>query len=251
MSEDAAGRHPDVVALTRLQSLLLEAEGLTRFLDDLVGLAVETVGPAAACGVTLEAESGRPRTVASSGALADRLDQEQYDCGEGPCLESLDSGEIHPVPDMLESGPWGVFRAAALANEVRSSLSAPLVPPGRERPVGALNMYAREPFALGGKAREQTEAFATYAAGALGVALKMARYVELGEDLRRALDTRAVIDQALGVLMVQQRCDARAAFAVLRRASQNRNEKVHHMARKIVEAVSGGPLDTSPFQPRQ
>jgi AmiR/NasT family two-component response regulator len=50
--------------------------------------------------------------------------------------------------------------------------------------------------------------------------------------------------------MAQQRCDARAAFAILRQASHNRNVKLRQVAADIVAAVSGGPPTAPPFAPR-
>lgn len=53
------------------------------------------------------------------------------------------------------------------------------------------------------------------------------------------MSSRAVIDQAIGIVMAQNRCDADAAFDVLRRASQNRNIKLRQVATDLVKAVAG------------
>jgi AmiR/NasT family two-component response regulator len=58
--------------------------------------------------------------------------------------------------------------------------------------------------------------------------------------MRAAMATRAVIDQAIGVVMAQNRCGPDDAFAILRRASQNRNQKLRDLAREMVESVSAG-----------
>jgi AmiR/NasT family two-component response regulator len=50
--------------------------------------------------------------------------------------------------------------------------------------------------------------------------------------------SRSVIDQAMGVVMAQNRCDAKSAFAILIRASQNRNVKLREIARSVVTEVS-------------
>lgn len=54
-----------------------------------------------------------------------------------------------------------------------------------------------------------------------------------------ALASRAVIDQALGVITTQQKCSPGDAFDLLRGISQNRNVKVREVAVEIVTAVSG------------
>jgi hypothetical protein len=64
---------------------------------------------------------------------------------------------------------------------------------------------------------------------------------------RRALASRAVIDQALGIIMAQERCPSTHAFAVLRNASQNRNTKLRDIARQIAGRSRMGYL-TGPLQ---
>lgn len=59
-----------------------------------------------------------------------------------------------------------------------------------------------------------------------------------------------MIDQAIGIITAQQRCDASRAFDLLRRASQNRNIKLRELATEIVEAVGGHAPEPGTFQPR-
>lgn len=61
------------------------------------------------------------------------------------------------------------------------------------------------------------------------------------DQLEAALESRTVIDQALGVIMSQQRCTAVAAFDVLRRQSQNSNRKLRDVATDLIHHVSGQP----------
>jgi len=49
-----------------------------------------------------------------------------------------------------------------------------------------------------------------------------------------------VIEQAKGIIMVQQRCGPEEAFDLLRRASQRTNVKVHVLAARIVEQIAFG-----------
>jgi ANTAR domain/GAF domain len=72
--------------------------------------------------------------------------------------------------------------------------------------------------------------------------------VEITDQLRAALTSRTVIDQAIGIVMGQNRCDADTAFAVLRAASQNRNIKLRVVAAEILTAVSKKvPTQGRPF----
>jgi AmiR/NasT family two-component response regulator len=54
-------------------------------------------------------------------------------------------------------------------------------------------------------------------------------------DLKALLETRAVIEQAKGILMVTYRCGPEEAFGLLRRASQRANVKVQVIAARVVE----------------
>ena len=51
------------------------------------------------------------------------------------------------------------------------------------------------------------------------------------------MQSRAVIEQAKGILMVQRRCDAAEAFAILSGASQRSNRKLRDIAQAIVDGV--------------
>ena len=69
----------------------------------------------------------------------------------------------------------------------------------------------------------------------------------LTNQLRAALASRSVIDQAIGIIVAQERCPAAQAFAILRTASQKRNVKLREIARDIVTSVSGAPPEPAPF----
>ena len=56
-------------------------------------------------------------------------------------------------------------------------------------------------------------------------------------QLRVALTTRGVIDQAKGILMAQTGCTADAAFEMLRDASMRDNRKLNEVAARIVASV--------------
>lgn len=59
-------------------------------------------------------------------------------------------------------------------------------------------------------------------------------------ELRGALASRAVIDQAKGMLMLEHRIDAQAAFALMTRLSQNSNVKVRLIAESMVTSGHRG-----------
>ncbi|MFI7498186.1 anti-sigma factor antagonist [Streptomyces sp. NPDC049687] len=60
-------------------------------------------------------------------------------------------------------------------------------------------------------------------------------------QLRRAMQTRPVIDLARGILMASFALSAEDAWRVLVEASQHTNTKLHHLAHDLVSAVHGAP----------
>jgi hypothetical protein len=65
--------------------------------------------------------------------------------------------------------------------------------------------------------------------------------IEIGQ-LKRAMQTRPVIDLARGVLMASFGLNSEDAWSVLVETSQRTNTKLHHLAQELVGAVNGAPL---------
>jgi GAF domain-containing protein len=244
MTPDNPDRDDVAASITELQDLLLATPGMEEFLQELAVLAARTVAGGLSCGITLQ-PNGRPLTVATSDPRAARADEAQYGLDQGPCLQAMRTGEPVLVTDTAGDARWGGFVVRATANGIRSSLSLPLAADGIR---GALNLYSPAPHAFGTAETRRAEIFAASAAGALALAARQASYAALTDQLRAALASRSVIDQAIGIIMAQERCAAAQAFAILRNASQNRNVKLREIARDIVTSVSGAPPEPAPFQ---
>jgi GAF domain-containing protein len=225
-------------ATAELQQLLLATEDITGFLDELATFTVRVLPGELSCGITLRRDH-EAITVASSDTRASQVDEIQYGHHRGPCLHSLATGEEVLVDDLAADQRWGDYQMPALGHGIRSSLSLPLHAQGQV--IGALNIYASQPHAFGSPEREAARRFAGEAARALALAVRIAERTEMSQHLQTALASRAVIDQALGILMGQNRCPAAEAFDILRTASQNRNIKLRDIAAQIVTAVSGQP----------
>lgn len=235
--------------LGAVHNLLLDAPRVEEFLTDLAKLAADLVEPPASCGVTTSYD-GRPRTVVSSDPRAAQVDEGQYAGGWGPCVHTLATGDVVEIADQESDPRWPEYRVHAVALGVRSSLSLPLVVNGDV--IGAMNLYDfDQPEAFDDHNRRRAETFAAQASTALTLALRQAHDAELTGQLEQALATRSIIDQAVGILMAQQRCTADQAFALLRKHSQNNNLKLRTVAERMVAKVSGRPApQTASFQRR-
>jgi GAF domain-containing protein len=231
--------------LTELQQALLGTQTLEQFLQELATVAVRPVNGGMSCGMTMRS-NGRPATVACSDPLASEIDELQYRLDDGPCLHAMRSGDRVSIDDTGGREQWPRFEAAARARGIRSCLALPLVADGK--PVGALNLYARDVAAFGPGQVRRAENLAENASGALSLMLRLASYAELTDQLRSSLTSRAVIYQALGVIMAQERCTQARAFEILRTASQHSNVKLRDIAAAIVTGVGGEPPHPHPFE---
>ncbi|PSK67200.1 hypothetical protein B0E53_00834 [Micromonospora sp. MH33] len=237
-------------AYGRLLTMLADSPHVDVFLDQIVRVAAEVVAPAVACGLTVRRDGGA-LTIASSDDLAAQGDEAQYRVDEGPCLAALREGQVVEVSDLRDDGRWRRYRDHALRLGIRSSLSLPMTVDGVT--LGALNLYATQPRAFTDTARRHALAFTDQGSTALGVILRQADQALLHQQLTDAMASRSVIDQALGVIMGQQRCTATEAFTLLRQASQNRNRKLRDVAAEIITQVTGESPQPAPgfVAPRQ
>lgn len=186
-------------------------------------------------GVTLMGPNG-PITAVFTDSAAPDIDAEQYRTGRGPCLDAFRDGTMLRIDDTAIEDRWPEFSVAAKAHGVQSTLSLPLRT--ESEPIGALNLYSRT---IGNFVENEQIAniLVTHAAAILANAQAYWAAQTLSEQLHEALTSRAVIEQAKGILMVEHRCDADSAFELLKQQSQNANRKLRNVAAEIVEGVNG------------
>ena len=221
-------------ALAELAGLLLGADSVDDLTKQIAQLATRTVPGAATCAITMSV-AGRTLTVASADPLGRLLDEQQYDIDEGPCLQAIRTEEIVTVDDLATETRWDGYPARALAHGVAAVYSSPLMVRGQC--LGALNVYAREPHPFTDHAKATIAAFTNLTSAGIAGALRGAQDLTLTDQLRAALTSREVIDQAIGIIIGQQHCTPRQAFAVLRTISQTRNIRLSQVAAELVEGT--------------
>jgi GAF domain-containing protein len=221
----------DDAVLDRLGRLPIAEHSLSSVLQQVSAVTAEVLPEEPVTSVTV-VDGGRPGTVAASGALARTLDEVQYRLGEGPCLAAATTGRRSELVDTRSPVDWADFSARAAAEGCRSVLSFPL--PGGNRVAAALNVYScwsavPDEGTLGRLVR-----LAEYAVVAVSNAYLYETALERAGHLERALDSRAVIDQAKGILMERFKLTAEQAFQVLTRVSMESNVKVRDLAERFV-----------------
>jgi GAF domain-containing protein len=220
-------------ALERLGKLSLRELSMEGLLQTVADLAKTVMPGNPEASVTLIVKD-RPTTVASTGELATDLDETQYERGRGPCLHAARSGELTEIADTRTDKRWPEYAPRAAEHGNLSSLSVPLLIDEEQRVSGALNLYARVADAFDEGSRSAARAFGPYAAVAAGNLYAYQNARDMADNLQAALESRAVIDQAKGVLMERYKLSADQAFQLLAQASMNANKKVRDIADHLV-----------------
>jgi GAF domain-containing protein len=224
-------------AFAELGRIKLDETDVDGVLRRIADLAKHTIAGVDEASVTL-IRGKNLHTAAYTGDLALTLDEWQYAGRGGPCLEAATSGATVSVADIADENRWPGYLPHAIEAGVRSSLSVGL--PVHEHVTGALNLYATKPNAFDEEATLMAQTFSGYAAVALANAHLYAATATLAQQLQAAMETRAVIEQAKGIVMAERRCTPDEAFAILSQLSQDTNRKLRDVATTLV-ADAGRP----------
>lgn len=222
--------------LSQLSSLMLSMESVDRIVWAAAGIAVSAIDAVTACGVTV-ARYDALISLMPELAKYCSLENLQYTNNDGPIIDAINGGDTVLVTDMGGETRWSEYPHHALAAGVGASLVLPLRSDGGI--LGALTLYASKPeeFAESG---QLAELIAELTSTALCCMLENSKQTTLSAQLQQALESRAVIDQAKGMIMMQRQCDGDGAFAVLQETSQRRNVKLRDVATEIVAAMCTG-----------
>jgi GAF domain-containing protein len=230
-------------ALAELFAALLSNQDMQTVLQAVVEISRRHIPGSEHCSITL-IRGERAQTVASTGQLALDLDEVQYQQGWGPCLDAGRTDQVLLLNDMATETRWPRYTPVALEAGARSSLSVPL--PVESYLVGALNVYATQPHAFTDESVRIGVSLAAHITAALSYAESATANRLRVEQLNQALESRGVIEQAKGMIMMQQRCSAEAAFAMLRKLSMDENIKLADLATSLVSSAIGQPVRVTP-----
>jgi len=229
--------HDPHAAFAELSKIMLGEQPLTATMERIAALAAQTIPGADAVSVTLM-EGDEARTVAFTGPVAVALDERQYEAGFGPCMDAAVTGGTIVIEDTSNDAVYPDFSRAAARQGVRHTLSVGMPIP--QRIVGALNIYGIGTAAFDDEAKRLTSTYAGYAAVSLANAALYTSTAELAMQMQQAMASRAVIEQAKGILMRDNRCSPDDAFAMLVRASNQGNRKLRDVAQAMVRSAQGG-----------
>jgi hypothetical protein len=241
---------PSLNTTEQVQNLILESADFEEFLNELARFSAHQMagdGDDALCGITLLRDR-KAATIGWSSDDAREVDEIQYSLSQGPCLTAAEEEREVNVPDLFEEDRWGPVYADAVASHgLRSVLSLPFNLQGEAK--AALNLYSNVPNKFDERAAAKARGFTREISQALRLAVRFALHSDNATNLRATLESRTVIDIAIGVVMAQNRCSQDAAVQILTDASSNSNTKLRDIAKALVDSVGGTGTRTHYQQP--
>lgn len=231
----------DELALEIARLGLLRDSSSAGTLHRVTDLAARVAGCAGATSVQCpRGDPAEPRMTAASHPDLAALTDLQLSRGTGPLFDAVQTRHALACDDTLSETRWPDIVAAMLRRGVRCFVTT--VHETGDL-VMTLTIYGVTPSAL--DPRQRALAALLVAQGGAAVT-NTHRYDDVHRtavQLQQAVESRAAVDQAIGILMHALGCDADTAFARLRRISQTRHVKLTAIAQRIVDRqrpVQGG-----------
>ncbi len=223
--------------LTGVAGIVAGARDVSEILGDIAQFAVQAIPGADGAGATLnETREDTPR-ISQWAVTADfirDIDAVQYEVlAEGPCITCMQTRRPAVSGSLGSDRRWPHFGGRVARMGVHSALALPLLV--GDQVIGAINSYAFGRDAFASHAVKLGSQFTGPAAVSLYNAQLLAGARERTRELQRALVTRAVIDQAIGIIRGRSGVSSEEAFERLTRISQNANTKLSVVAERLVE----------------
>ncbi|MEV8375955.1 GAF and ANTAR domain-containing protein [Kribbella sp. NPDC056861] len=216
-----------LIDTARRLSLSLTPGDLDHTLGQITAAAVEVLPGVTYASITMLRADGTLDTVAPTESLILVLDAAQYRLRQGPCYEAA-TDSIHVASANLAADPrFPDYGAIAVAAGIKAQAGVRLFDTGKAR--GALNLYSPNVGAFD-DLEILSKLFAHQAGGVISYSNEI-------QTLRESIDTRAMIGQAIGILMERYKLDDQRAFAFLARLSQQRNIKLRKLAEEVNATV--------------
>lgn len=224
-------------ALSGVASIVAGGRGVVDVLQDVAEFAVRAIPGVDGAGVTMTESSPRTPEILAWAVTADfvrEIDTVQYhELHEGPCITCTGSRRPVVSGSLGSDHRWPRFGGRVARLGVHSALSMPLVVD--DQVIGAINAYAYSRDAFGEHAVQLASQFAGPAAASVCNARLLSNARDRTENLQRALVSRTVIDQAIGIIRARSGVSAEEAFDRLAKISQSEQTKLRDVAERLVD----------------
>lgn len=191
--------------------------------------------PVTGASISVFDEAGNQSTICASDDTAARLEELQFELGEGPHWEALRTGRLVLVPDLHSESPsrWPMFSEAALQIAVGAVFAFPLTMGAVT--IGVVDVYSSKP----GRLSESTVSTAINLAGsvtlpAARLAIRSADRDDACATVGTASELRRDVHQATGMILAQMNVSATEAFVLLRAHAFSNGRSVQEIAQDVV-----------------
>lgn len=217
--------------MTQVATTLHAPIDLDATLEQITACPVNTIARVDYASVSVTHATGTITTLAATAPLAEKVDQLQYEAGEGPCLDAALQDPVVVVEQLGTDSRWPAYGPQAadlgLISQVAFQFRA-----RHDQVRGALNLYSATPAAIEPHVIQVGALFAEQVAVAMG-------WHAYQDNLRKALASREEIGIAIGILMQRYGLTPERAFTFLARTSQTANMKLRDVAAGIVKHAAG------------
>lgn len=175
------------------------------------------------------------RNVAVSDPRCDALEELQVRHREGPCLDAYHSKELVGSDDLGFEDRWPAFSRAAVERDLRAVMASPI--PYTAHVIGVVAVFSASPRAWTPEGELALMAFTDLAALLIASTMHAVERTELAEQLKSALDSRVVIEQAKGVVVGRDGVSPRDAYEQLRAQARRERRPLRELALEVVNGA--------------
>ena len=220
--------------LSEFVQTLVRRYDVGEVLYQLTDRTVEVLGVAGS-GVSLQREGGKLLFVSATDEATAKVERVQEDAQKGPCHEAHQRGEPVLIPDIAADDRWPSYRPTAAEQGFHAVAGIPMRL--QDIRLGALNVYDDQVRSWDDDVVAAAVALANVATSLVINARELEQSRRVAEQLRHALDSRVVIEQAKGVIARDREVSVEDAFGVLRSRARDNNLKLHDAARAVVDGL--------------
>ena len=167
-------------------------------------------------------------TVSATDARAGRVDELQFDLGEGPCWDALITRAPVLEPDFASTSSWPAFAEGLRGEKVAAIFAFPLTFGPLD--IGAVDLYSTTPMSLSPLQRQQTLALSAI------VSRILLRHAIGGEETGRTTTySRRLVHQATGMALAQLGTSAEDAYLIIQARAFADNRPMRDVAEDIIE----------------
>jgi hypothetical protein len=209
------------------------SQGGTDYLQRVCRTAAHTLS-ASGTGISVLTDDGVRSVCAASDPHSERIEELQFVFGEGPCIDAFESRRPVLITDLAHGATarWPMYGPAAHEGGIRAVFAFPLQI-GAAR-LGVLDVFRERVGALSHDQFSDALTFADITVAALLDQQEATDSLDTDDGAADAVDYRAELFQAQGMVMVQIAGTISEAMARMRAYAYAENRRLGDVARDVV-----------------